>query len=129
MSGAPDDNFDNECKKAIETVIASCDFTEERKVESTTSAKITRQEVEGALARVRPFKTPGPDLIHPLFLKNGGFQVIKTLTVMFNVSFILGKLPYMWRVAYITPIPKKPGSLISFFRPISILSIPGKLFG
>ena len=42
-------------------------------------------------------------------------------------SFLMGEVPFLWRVANITPIPKKPGSDISFFRPISALSVPGKL--
>ena len=91
------------------------------------NSNITTQEVEAEIARLGTLKTPGPDLIHPIFLKNGGYQVRKTLAINLNTLFLMGKVPFLWHVANITPIPKKPGSDISFFRPISVLSVPGKL--
>ena len=86
----PDDNFDNDFKMSLEQAIAAHEFGEERNAEARTNVKITRQEVENAIARVGLLKTLGPDKIHPMFIKRGGFQMLKTLTVLFNTSFLLG---------------------------------------
>ena len=124
----PDDNFDNAFRDSVDRAFAQLDLKSEESLQKGgVNSNITTQEVEAEIARLGTFKTPGPDLIHPIFLKKGGYQARKTLTIILNTSFLIGKVPFLWRVANITPIPKKPGSDISFFRPISVLSVPGKL--
>ena len=115
--------FDDKFKNAVEAEVLAFDYRKELGDNTGSSAPITFSEVRQALSRMGSFKTPGPDEVHPLFLKKGGHQVVRSLTFLFNLSFNLGKLPYFWRLAYITPLPKRRETLIDAFRPISILSI------
>jgi len=123
----PGVRFDADFKRYVESVVESFDIAAEVADDEGSSSPITLQEVRTAIARLGSFKTPGPDKVHPMFLKKGGSAVIHSLTYIFNRSFESGCLPYLWRLAHITPIPKRLESIINAFRPISILSIPGKL--
>jgi len=123
----PGTQFDSDFKCSIEDSVAAFDIESELKVEDGPNSRITEQEVSAAISRLGSFKSPGPDKIHPLFLKHGGIAVIRTLTYIFNRSFETGYLPYLWRLAYIIPIPKRLESVLNAFRPISLLSVPGKL--
>jgi len=123
----PGVKYDHEFKRSVEAMVAEFDLAAEVDDDEGSNSPITHQEVKTAIARVGAHKTPGPDKIHPLFLKNGGSAVIHSLTYIFNRSFESGHLPYLWRLAHITPIPKRLESIIDAFRPISLLSIPGKL--
>jgi len=119
----PQDKFDNNFKEDVEREIRSRNTNLDLEVHSDGSRSITEGEVKQAVRRMGTHKAPGPDGIHPLFIKQGGSFMVKSLTFIFNASFSQGRLPRMWKLAYITPIPKKIGS----HRPISLLSIPGKL--
>ena len=60
-------------------------------------------------------------------LKKGGPIVVQSLCYVFNLSFTNGQIPKIWKTAKITPITERVGSRINVYRPISLLSIPGKL--
>ena len=111
------DDFDKEYKSSIDRAIAQFDFSSESKMEQVgVNSHITLDEVENEINRMGTFKAPGPDLIHPIFLKKGGYQVRKTLTIILKASFLLGKLPYIWRVALITnPAPTLRFSVLFLF--------------
>lgn len=121
------DSFDNDFKAYVENFVLTYDLSEELRSEDDASRRISVQEVRNVVRRLGTHKAPGPDRIHPLFIKNGGEIVIKTLHFLFNLSFSSGRLPTMWKLAYVRPIPKRAGSKIANHRPISLLSIPGKL--
>ena len=53
--------------------------------------------------------------------------MLLSLHFLFNVSFERGSLPREWKLAHIVPIPKKVGCRIPLHRPISLLSVTGKL--
>ena len=73
-------------------------------------------------------KTPGPDKISPKILKELNDSIIKPLTICFNKSFNLGKVPQEWKLANVTPIFKKGSkSVPGNYRPISLTSIVCKL--
>ncbi|MCP4268390.1 MAG: hypothetical protein GY777_22910, partial [Candidatus Brocadiaceae bacterium] len=73
-------------------------------------------------------KTPGPDKIAPKILKEVKDGIVKPLTLYFNKSINMGKVPEAWKLANVTPIFKKgcksqPGN----YRPISLTSVVCKL--
>ena len=119
--------FDEAFKAEVDNVIREHNFLSEDSEAEAYNCSIRTQEVRSAVERLGSFKTPGPDLVHPMFLKHGGEVVVRTLTLIFNVSFNLGVLPRLWKIAIVSPIPKRQGSKIEDYRPISVLSIPGKL--
>ena len=73
--------------------------------------------------------SPGHDRITPRMLLYGGPAVRDALLFLFNKSLSLGRLPEAWKLAKVHPIPKpdKDHSDVSNYRPISLLSVAGKL--
>jgi len=68
-------------------------------------------------------KSPGPDGIHPHFLKS----FAKPLSSIFRCSYDTGALPTDWKLANISPVFKKGSrSDPSNYRPISLTSVPCK---
>jgi len=121
------ENFDNDFKRRIERFVSSYDYDGELWNKDDASRDITVSEIEGAIKRLGTHKAAGPDGVHPLFIKRGGRQLLLSLHFLFNASFESGRLPRKWKLAHIVPIPKKVGCRIPLHRPISLLSIVGKL--
>lgn len=75
-------------------------------------------------------KAPGEDGITNMMLKNATRKCLVVLTKIFNACIINSYFPSAWKVAITVPI-LKPGKLAtcaSSYRPISLLSILGKVF-
>ncbi len=90
---------------------------------------ITEDMVENKLCELNPNKSPGPDSLHPRFLKEVASELKKPLSMLFNKSLTDSKLPDMWKTAKITAIFKKgdrkhPGN----YRPVSLTSVVCKVF-
>ena len=73
-------------------------------------------------------KSPGPDGIHPRVLKELTAVISLPLTILFNASLDLGKLPDKWRTANITAIYMKGSRQVcGNFRPVSLTCIACKI--
>ena len=73
-------------------------------------------------------KAPGPDGISSKVLSLIKSSAADGLFTVFHKSSSLNKFPDIWKQAKITPVYKKGSfSDVSNYRPISLLSIPGKL--
>ncbi|KFW79960.1 hypothetical protein N305_08316, partial [Manacus vitellinus] len=80
------------------------------------------------LFRLDPYKSMGPDGIHPRILKELAGFVAKPLLTLFERSWESGEVPADWKLANTVPIFKKskkedPGN----YRPVSLTSVPGKV--
>ena len=85
-------------------------------------------EVETMLKSLQLGKATGPDAINNRVLKELAKPLSFPLSDLFNFSLTSGKVPLMWKEANVTPIFKKDDpSVVSNYRPISLLSTVGKV--
>ena len=90
----------------------------------------SEQDIQHMVNGLAIGKAFGVDEIHPLFLKQGGHLVAKSLHLLFSACWSQGIFPRAWKLAKICPISKlpKPSCDPKKYRPIALLSIVGKLF-
>jgi hypothetical protein len=90
--------------------------------------KTTREEVLKILKGLDTGKASGPDGVSNRLLKETSLAISEPLSILFNKSFELGKVPKIWKEANLSPIFRKDDkSLVSNYRPISLLSCIGKV--
>ena len=86
--------------------------------------EISTEEVAGQLRLLNPNKSPGPDDLHPLVLKELADVLAGPLTRLFNLSLKYGALPTEWKTAVVKPMFKsgsrlEPGN----YRPVSLTCV------
>ena len=83
----------------------------------------TCDEVLLEIRQLKPGKSPGVDGIKPELIKQCYEILVNPLTHIYNVSFLTGVFPDIWKVAKVIPIFKKGDrSNVDNYRPISLLS-------
>jgi hypothetical protein len=93
------------------------------------SLHVTESDVLDQLKILDINKSYGPDGISPKLIKEGGPFIYKVLQNLFNKSLSLSKFPKYWKKANITPLHKKGDkSCVNNYRPVSLLSVVGKIF-
>lgn len=93
-----------------------------------TEAEITANEVAEYLRLLNTSKSPGPDDIHPLVLKELADILAGPLTVLFNMSLRCGKLPAEWKTATVKPMYKSGSRSAPInYRPVSLTCIASKV--
>lgn len=110
-------------------------LAQEREVEMSSGAsdlctiEILEEEVLKLLKGVDLNKSPGPDHIPPIFIYKCAESLVTPITILFKKSLNIGKMPKIWKSAFITPIHKKgPKDMVENYRPISKLCILAKIF-
>ena len=92
------------------------------------SINISEEDVKDCLHNLKINKASGPDLVSPRLLKKNVMVLARRFFVIFNQSLQQGYFPSDWKTANVSPIHKKDEkSLHSNYRPISLLSSPGKV--
>ena len=93
-----------------------------------STIQCTDDEVESLLCALKSNTATGPDGISSHMLRNTWFSISSSLCKLFNHSLSSGRFPSDWKLSNVTPVYKSGDkSLISNYRPISLLSIPSKL--
>jgi len=86
------------------------------------------EAVQRKLQRLAPDKSPGPDGIHPLLLKECASMVAAPLSAIYTRSYATGELPAEWKTANVAPIFKKGSKTDrTNYRPVSLTSVPCKI--
>ena len=89
---------------------------------------VTVSDVQSAILELKVRTSRGDDGIPSFIIKGISEIVSPVLTSLFNWSLASGDFPRFWKVAAVTPIPKKgPNSLVNF-RPISVIGVVPKIF-
>ena len=87
-------------------------------------------EVIDVLSNIKLKKTSGLDGINHRMLKNTGWSIAIPFCKLFNLSLQANSFPVLWKLAHVMPSFKKGDrSLVSNYRPISLVSCVGKTFG
>ncbi|XP_053155158.1 uncharacterized protein LOC128346183 [Hemicordylus capensis] len=90
--------------------------------------EVTRVDVLNCFEKFKTSKSSGPDSMHPRVFKELKCELADLLAKIYNLSLQSGSVPEDWRVANVTWIFKK-GSRgnLGNYRPVSLMSVPGKL--
>lgn len=69
----------------------------------------------------------GADGIHRRVLRELVEEIIKTLSLTYNQSWLTGEVPDDWKLAIVMPIHQKDQKKdLGNYRPVSLTSVPGK---
>ena len=91
--------------------------------------KITSEEIKIAIKKMKNRKAPGADEITIEVIKAGGEKMIDMLHKIFNLILSSEKTPSDFSKMIVCPVYKKGDKLLmTNYRAIALLSIPGKIF-
>ena len=101
-----------------------------RTAATLSSVSITVRQVRRILKCLDASKSSGPDGIPVIVLKECAPELAPVFSKLFRKCLAAGEYPSCWKVASVVPIPKKgcDSSQPSSYRPISLLSVIGKVF-
>ena len=89
---------------------------------------VTQSEIEDEISNLNHNKSTGPFSVPTALLKLTKTCLSKPLEILFYLSFSHGKVPSKFKIARVIPVYKKGStSLVSNYRPISLLSIFNRL--
>jgi len=90
----------------------------------------TLSEVQSAIKKLKLGRSPGGDSIAPEMVKLAPMSATFALHDLFGKLWTSGHVPSEWKEGIITSLykGKGPKSDCSSYRPISLLSVPGKVF-
>ncbi len=118
--------------KNLQDVFVVENSTELLKIEKMNNGKfldisgedINQDDVFDRLKRLDVNKAMGPDNVHPHVLKHCAGSLTIPLSIIFQESIALGKLPIQWRSSNVTALFKKVDKLeTGNYRPVSLTSI------
>ena len=105
------------------------DYLKNRNLNSFFISPVTHPETEDIIISLKNGKSTGPFSIPVKLLKLVKFDISTTLACIFNESITLDIFPDKLKCAKVIPILKKGAHTDpSNYRPISILSVFGKLY-
>ena len=108
---------------ANEVTLETDDFLLPETMARSTVPYFTKEAIHKMLTRCKRNYTVTPDAIPGIFIRNLALELCSPLEIVYNNSLWTGVVPNLWKIAYITPIPKSNlATEVKDFRPISITS-------
>jgi len=96
--------------------------------ETLHQVEINEFEVFNLLSNLQTEKSPGPDNVHPMILKECANELARPLTILFQTSEREGCIPQEWKEALVVPIFKKGSrAQVGNYRPVSLTSVCCKI--
>jgi hypothetical protein len=125
FADSPDKDYDQNWKDHIDHIIEHTDFNPDQNHNVT----IDIMEIKRIIKNLKTKKSMCLDHIHNLLIKQLPDNIIFILILLFEKSINTGTIPDIWKQAVITLIlkPDKDKSLMTSYRPISLLSCIGKI--
>ena len=112
----------------LDDTYASLPATPLAEFHSLSSIAITPDEVQSVVQSLNIGKAAGPDSVSNRLLKEIAIPHSEPLCELFNFPLQSGQVPSTWKEANVSPIHKKDDpSIISNYRPISLLNTVGKV--
>jgi hypothetical protein len=104
------------------------DFPDIRRLDQQT-IPITTEEIRKTIATFKQ-RSPGEDGLTKYHLTHLPPNMLRTFLSILNASLTLGQYPAPWKTSIMVFIPKPGKSPLQHqnYRPISLLSVPGKTF-
>ncbi len=93
--------------------------------------RVVRGEIVEAIRKLKLGKAPVSDGITAEMMKYGGEIVVDWMMLICNLAWEQSKVPEDWRKAIVVPLYKGKGNReeSNNYRGISLLSVPGKIYG
>ena len=91
------------------------------------SPEIQVETVRELLLHLDCHKSMGPDGLHPRVLRELAGVIAEPFLAIYQHSWMSGEVPENWRLADVTPIYKDCKEDMGNYRPISLISVPGKV--
>ena len=89
---------------------------------------LSHAEITNSLNKLKPNKASGSDNVASKLLKLAGEALTPSLTSLYSISAACNSVPASWQTANVSALYKKDDVTDKQnYRPISLLSIPGKL--
>jgi hypothetical protein len=112
-----------------DSVQQSIDTISNTHIEKDSVELCSANEIGTIIRKLKKSKSPGFDNFNNKHLKNLPRKALVFLSIIFNACFMLSYFPDKWKHAKVIGIPKpgKDKSCTSNYRPISLLSVVGKI--
>ena len=124
-------NLNNETENSQETLIVNWRWNGTRRLLIKTLCNdFSTNEVMAAIKTLKAGKAPGTDNLHPEFFLHLDEKCFQWLQILFSNCLSKKKLPKVWKMAkkIAALTPNKPVDNPGWYRPISLLCIPYKLY-
>ena len=89
---------------------------------------INPEDIIFALLNTSSRVSCGPDCIPTVLYKAAAHCLAEPLCHVFNLSVSTGTVPSCFKIGHVVPIPKTVAPCINDLRPITLLSLPSKIF-
>ena len=131
----PDDDADQSSSPSEQPGNSRCDDQPSSSepsrpvTDEATPPEISVEEVRKQLRMCKTDKASGPDELSAKILKSCYFSLAPIFCDIFNRCLLSGRLPKLWKLSNIIPVPKKANPKENNdFRPIALTSILMKCF-
>uniref|UniRef100_K7F0D3 Reverse transcriptase domain-containing protein n=1 Tax=Pelodiscus sinensis TaxID=13735 RepID=K7F0D3_PELSI len=88
---------------------------------------VGKEQIRNYLEKLNVHKSMGPDLMHPRVLRELANVIAEPLAIIFEKLWRSGEIPDDWKKANGVPIFKKGKDNPGNYRPVSLISVPGKI--